>query len=128
MRFPTKLRFLHSLCISSLSFYLFSFQVHEKTILLPLMPLTLLIIEYPAFVVWFGTVATARFFWFNNIIAIFVIWYLIFWYFDILIFWYFDIWYFDIYIWYLHLIFIYFLCILIFYFILACFLYFNVKV
>jgi alpha-1,3-glucosyltransferase len=27
---------------SSMSFFLFSFQVHEKTILLPLLPLTLL--------------------------------------------------------------------------------------
>ncbi|KAA1469849.1 glucosyltransferase [Dentipellis sp. KUC8613] len=33
---------LHALLTSSMSFFLFSFQVHEKTILLPLMPLTLL--------------------------------------------------------------------------------------
>jgi len=34
---------LHALLTSALSFFLFSFQVHEKTILLPLMPLTLLL-------------------------------------------------------------------------------------
>ncbi|SCV68168.1 BQ2448_289 [Microbotryum intermedium] len=32
----------HALFISSMSFFMFSFQVHEKSILLPLMPLTLL--------------------------------------------------------------------------------------
>lgn len=33
----------YALLTSSMSFFLFSFQVHEKTILLPLMPLTLLL-------------------------------------------------------------------------------------
>ncbi|THH19193.1 hypothetical protein EW146_g1921 [Bondarzewia mesenterica] len=33
---------LHALLSSAMSFFLFSFQVHEKTILLPLLPLTLL--------------------------------------------------------------------------------------
>lgn len=32
----------HALFNSSMAFFLFSFQVHEKSILLPLMPLTLL--------------------------------------------------------------------------------------
>ncbi|KDE08548.1 hypothetical protein MVLG_01325 [Microbotryum lychnidis-dioicae p1A1 Lamole] len=32
----------HALFVSSMSFFMFSFQVHEKSILLPLMPLTLL--------------------------------------------------------------------------------------
>ncbi|GAA5874929.1 hypothetical protein JCM16303_004946 [Sporobolomyces ruberrimus] len=39
---PTSHLLPHLLLTSSLSFYLFSFQVHEKSILLPLMPLTLL--------------------------------------------------------------------------------------
>ncbi|GAA5930155.1 dolichyl-P-Glc:Man(9)GlcNAc(2)-PP-dolichol alpha-1,3-glucosyltransferase [Sporobolomyces koalae] len=39
---PTSHLLPHLLLISSLSFFLFSFQVHEKSILLPLMPLTLL--------------------------------------------------------------------------------------
>lgn len=34
--------FLLALTISSLGFFLFSFQVHEKSILLPLLPATLL--------------------------------------------------------------------------------------
>ncbi|ETW81711.1 glycosyltransferase family 57 protein [Heterobasidion irregulare TC 32-1] len=34
---------LHALLSSAMSFFLFSFQVHEKTILLPLMPLSLLL-------------------------------------------------------------------------------------
>jgi len=33
----------YALLTSSMSFFLFSFQVHEKTILLPLMPITLLV-------------------------------------------------------------------------------------
>lgn len=33
----------YALLTSSMSFFLFSFQVHEKTILLPLMPMTLLV-------------------------------------------------------------------------------------
>ena len=34
----------HALFASSMAFFLFSFQVHEKSILLPLMPLTLLLV------------------------------------------------------------------------------------
>ena len=33
----------YALLSSSMSFFLFSFQVHEKTILLPLLPITLLL-------------------------------------------------------------------------------------
>ena len=33
----------YALLTSSMSFFLFSFQVHEKTILVPLLPLTLLL-------------------------------------------------------------------------------------
>jgi alpha-1,3-glucosyltransferase len=38
---------LLALLNSSMSFFLFSFQVHEKTILLPLLPLTLLLSTAP---------------------------------------------------------------------------------
>ncbi|KAL6929527.1 hypothetical protein ACO0SA_000930 [Hanseniaspora valbyensis] len=37
---------IYALCSCSLSFYLFAFQVHEKSILLPMLPLTLLFVEY----------------------------------------------------------------------------------
>lgn len=40
-------RFLYALTNSSLAFFLFSFQVHEKSILLPLLPATLLVLEEP---------------------------------------------------------------------------------
>ncbi|ORY54757.1 ALG6, ALG8 glycosyltransferase family-domain-containing protein [Leucosporidium creatinivorum] len=40
---PTIILLPHALFLSSMGFFLFSFQVHEKSILLPLMPLTLLI-------------------------------------------------------------------------------------
>ncbi|PRP83837.1 hypothetical protein PROFUN_08952 [Planoprotostelium fungivorum] len=39
---PSYVRLVFSLFVSSMSFYLFSFQVHEKTILFPLLPMTLL--------------------------------------------------------------------------------------
>jgi alpha-1,3-glucosyltransferase len=39
---PTLILLPHALFISSMAFFLFSFQVHEKSILLPLMPLTIL--------------------------------------------------------------------------------------
>lgn len=39
---PTQILLPHSLFVSSMAFFLFSFQVHEKSILLPLMPLTML--------------------------------------------------------------------------------------
>ncbi|CAI0451338.1 unnamed protein product [Linum tenue] len=44
---PSSKGFLYGLLNSSLSFYLFSFQVHEKSILLPLLPATLLAMEWP---------------------------------------------------------------------------------
>lgn len=40
---PTLPLLLYALLTTSMSFFLFSFQVHEKTILLPLLPLTLLL-------------------------------------------------------------------------------------
>lgn len=42
---------------SSLGFFLFSFQVHEKSILLPLLPVTLLVLEEPIATTMFMNVA-----------------------------------------------------------------------
>ncbi|KAI9483802.1 MAG: ALG6, ALG8 glycosyltransferase family-domain-containing protein [Benjaminiella poitrasii] len=42
---PSRRRFLYALVNSSLAFFLFSFQVHEKSILLPLLPVTLIMLE-----------------------------------------------------------------------------------
>ncbi|XP_004516676.1 probable dolichyl pyrophosphate Man9GlcNAc2 alpha-1,3-glucosyltransferase [Cicer arietinum] len=50
---PSNQGFLYGLLNSSLSFYLFSFQVHEKSILLPLLPATLLAMEEPFIFRWF---------------------------------------------------------------------------
>lgn len=54
---PIPLKFIETLAISSLGFFMFSFQVHEKSILLPLLPITMLYNEYPAFVSWFNNIA-----------------------------------------------------------------------
>jgi alpha-1,3-glucosyltransferase len=58
LRNPTPYRFLHALVSSSLSFFLFSFQVHEKSILLAVIPVTLLSVIHPFMCTWFGVVAT----------------------------------------------------------------------
>lgn len=42
---PSNKRFIYALLNGSLSFFLFSFQVHEKSILLPLLPASLLLLE-----------------------------------------------------------------------------------
>ena len=42
-------------------FFLFSYQVHEKTILFCLLPINLLFTKYPVFSSWFSLVATFRF-------------------------------------------------------------------
>jgi len=47
MRNPTPRAFLHCLVISSFSFFLFSYQVHEKSILIPVVPAALLVM-YPS--------------------------------------------------------------------------------
>ncbi|KAI9029840.1 glycosyl transferase [Phycomyces nitens] len=44
---PSPARFLYALVNSSLAFFLLSFQVHEKSILLPALPVTLLVLEDP---------------------------------------------------------------------------------
>ncbi|KAL5563206.1 hypothetical protein UlMin_032953 [Ulmus minor] len=49
---PSNQGFLYGLLNSAFSFYLFSFQVHEKSILLPLLPVTLLAIEEPFLHKW----------------------------------------------------------------------------
>ncbi|KYR01097.1 glycosyltransferase [Tieghemostelium lacteum] len=50
--------FIYSLINSSFSFFLFSFQVHEKSILLVTLPVSLLILKHP-FMSWsFGLVST----------------------------------------------------------------------
>mmetsp|Transcript_3274 Transcript_3274/g.4511 ORF Transcript_3274/g.4511 Transcript_3274/m.4511 type:complete len:511 (-) Transcript_3274:2683-4215(-) len=54
---PTKERFLYCLVNSSFSFFLFSYQVHEKSILLVLLPATLLIGHRPELVLWMLPVA-----------------------------------------------------------------------
>ncbi|KAJ7109746.1 glycosyltransferase family 57 protein [Mycena crocata] len=58
----------YGLLTSSLSFFLFSFQVHEKTILLPLLPITLLLSGAPMDSTIFGWGALA-----NNV-AVFSMW------------------------------------------------------
>ncbi|CAD6193951.1 unnamed protein product [Caenorhabditis auriculariae] len=50
---PSQKNFRSSLFLTSLSFYLFSFQVHEKTILLPAVSVILLALEFPLEVFWF---------------------------------------------------------------------------
>lgn len=49
--------FLLSLVSSALAFFLFSFQVHEKHILLPLLPATVYFPQQPLLVGWFSVVA-----------------------------------------------------------------------
>ncbi|KAF9297005.1 Glucosyltransferase-like protein [Linnemannia elongata] len=55
---PTKRGLIYGLINSSLSFFLLSFQVHEKSILLPALPITLLILDEPAMGAMFNTLAT----------------------------------------------------------------------
>ncbi|KAG1708292.1 hypothetical protein DVH05_024972 [Phytophthora capsici] len=57
-RKPTKLRFVLSLAVCSLSFFLFSFQVHEKTILLPLLPISFLFAHNALLSGWFSVLST----------------------------------------------------------------------
>ncbi|KAI5062255.1 hypothetical protein GOP47_0022794 [Adiantum capillus-veneris] len=59
IRAPSYRGFLFALFNTSLSFYLFSYQVHEKSILLPLLPASLLILE--DFMLYRGIVFCAMF-------------------------------------------------------------------
>ncbi|KAJ3408761.1 Glucosyltransferase-like protein [Chytridiales sp. JEL 0842] len=54
---PSKKGLLYTLLNGSLGFFLFSFQVHEKSILLPLMPATLLLLDDHAAGMFFNNVA-----------------------------------------------------------------------
>ena len=49
--------FIRVLAITSLSFFLFSVQEDEKSILLPLLPITMMYDEEPLFVIWFNNAA-----------------------------------------------------------------------
>ncbi|CAJ0764697.1 7529_t:CDS:2 [Entrophospora sp. SA101] len=55
-----KHQLVYSLANCSLAFFLFSFQVHEKSILLPALPITLLIMDEPFWSPLFINVATFR--------------------------------------------------------------------
>ncbi|KAF9584588.1 Glucosyltransferase-like protein [Lunasporangiospora selenospora] len=55
---PTKRGLIYSMINASLSFFLLSFQVHEKSILIPALPVTLLILDEPAAASLFNTMAT----------------------------------------------------------------------
>ncbi|GFT50113.1 dolichyl pyrophosphate Man9GlcNAc2 alpha-1,3-glucosyltransferase [Nephila pilipes] len=55
---PSLHKFRLSLVNVSLAFFLFSFQVHEKSILLPAMPVLLLLEDYPLTSVWFAYMST----------------------------------------------------------------------
>lgn len=49
---PSNRGFLYALLNSSFAFYLFSYQVHEKSVLLPLLPASLLALEEPFLFKW----------------------------------------------------------------------------
>lgn len=55
---PKKKQFLYALVNSSLAFFLFSFQVHEKSILIAAIPAILIFPAEPFMVFWFLQVAT----------------------------------------------------------------------
>ncbi|GFY42887.1 dolichyl pyrophosphate Man9GlcNAc2 alpha-1,3-glucosyltransferase [Trichonephila inaurata madagascariensis] len=51
-------KFRLSLVNVSLAFFMFSFQVHEKTILFPALPILLLLEDHPLACIWFGYIST----------------------------------------------------------------------
>lgn len=55
---PTLWQFKLALVNSSLAFFLFSFQVHEKSILLPALPVCLMMNELPLMAIWFLLTST----------------------------------------------------------------------
>ncbi|XP_015785902.1 dolichyl pyrophosphate Man9GlcNAc2 alpha-1,3-glucosyltransferase [Tetranychus urticae] len=55
---PTIKNFIYNMAGTSLIFFLLSFQVHEKTILLAALPVTLLIHEHPFTTLWFYIIST----------------------------------------------------------------------
>ncbi|KAG8195219.1 hypothetical protein JTE90_027960 [Oedothorax gibbosus] len=58
MRNPSLHKFRIALINSSLSFFLFSFQVHEKSILFSALPVLLLIEDHPLTCIWFAYIST----------------------------------------------------------------------
>ncbi|KAG9304339.1 hypothetical protein G9A89_019901 [Geosiphon pyriformis] len=56
-RTADKRQLIYGLANSGLAFFLFAFQVHEKSILLPALPITLLILDEPLFSPWFINIA-----------------------------------------------------------------------
>lgn len=56
--YPTTRNFKVSLVNSSLVFFLFSFHVHEKSILIPALAVSLLVHDYPFWCVWFYFIST----------------------------------------------------------------------
>lgn len=59
-RFPSRRSFLYTLAACAFSFFLFSFQVHEKTILLPMLPVALMAGQHPLLFAWMTAIATFR--------------------------------------------------------------------
>ncbi|CAG8583375.1 9840_t:CDS:2 [Ambispora gerdemannii] len=57
---PDKRSLVYGIANSSLAFFMFSFQVHEKSILLPALPITLLILDESLWSPWFINVAVFR--------------------------------------------------------------------
>lgn len=55
---PTLRTFKYAIVNTSLAFFLLSFQVHEKTILVPALPVLLFYREHPMIVNWFAIVST----------------------------------------------------------------------
>jgi alpha-1,3-glucosyltransferase len=55
---PSIRTFKYALATTSMAFFLFSFQVHEKTILVPALPILLLCREHPMAANWFVVVST----------------------------------------------------------------------
>ena len=64
LRRPSERAFLYCLASCAFAFFLFSFQVHEKTILFPLLPLALLVLVdrvHALCFVWLAAIANFRF-------------------------------------------------------------------
>ncbi|KAJ1328444.1 hypothetical protein BSLG_010176 [Batrachochytrium salamandrivorans] len=55
--YPNRRTFMYSLIVGSLGFFLFSFQVHEKSILLPTLPISLFLLDDQVASSWFMNVA-----------------------------------------------------------------------
>ncbi|GMH35336.1 hypothetical protein BSKO_03204 [Bryopsis sp. KO-2023] len=55
---PSQTGFVYSMANSALGFFLFSYQVHEKSILLALLPITMLAVDEPHLAQWLPIVAS----------------------------------------------------------------------